>query len=233
MKNNTSDSSPRKHPMPLVRVDLVLLAVHEGQLHVLLSHRQEPPFQGQWGLPGGVLRIDLDASLEAAAQRVAQERLGRPLSNLVQIVAVGGADRDPRAPWAMTVVYASVVSVNMATTPGKRVQALAWKPIDERDTSGPMAFDHSRLVALAVERVRAEVRDLRFPKGSIPDEFTLRELQSISEAILGETLDKVTFRRRMDAAQLVEPVAGVMRGGAHRPAQVYRLSTILSHRLAG
>lgn len=224
MKTHTSDLSPSKHPMPLVRVDLVLLAVHEGQLHVLLSQRQELPFQGQWGLPGGVLRIDLDASLEAAAQRVAQERLGRPLSNLAQVVAVGGADRDPRAPWAMTVVYASVVSVDLATTPGKRVQALEWKPIEQRDASGPMAFDHSRLVALAVERVRAEVRDLRFPKGSIPDEFTLPELQYISEAILGETLDKVTFRRRVDAAQLVEPVAGVMRGGAHRPAQVYRLA---------
>jgi 8-oxo-dGTP diphosphatase len=172
-----------------------------------------------------VLRIDLDASLEDAAQRVAQERLGRGLSNLAQVVTVGGPDRDPRARWAMTVVYASVVSVNLDTTPGKRVQALAWKPVDQRDTSGPMAFDHSRLVGLAAEKVRAEVRDLRFPKGSIPDEFTLPELKSISEAILSESLDKVTFRRRIEAAQLVEPVPGLMRGGPHRPAQVYRLSS--------
>lgn len=224
MKSNTpTETAPHpRYPMPLVRVDVVLLAVHEGQLHALLSHRKEEPFQGQWGLPGGVLRIDLDASLEAAAQRVAQERLGRSLSNLTQVVSVGGADRDPRASWAMTVVYTSLVSTDMPTTPGKRVQALAWKPIEKIETDGPLAFDHAALIHLAVEKVRSNVRDFRFPEGSIPDEFTLPELQSISEAILGQHLDKVTFRRRIEAARLVEPVPGVMRGGAHRPAQVYR-----------
>ena len=225
MKSNTPTEVPQAvhYPMPLVRVDLVLLAVHEGQLHVLLSQRQEAPFKDQWGLPGGVLRIDLDASLEAAAQRVAHERMGRSLSNLTQVVSVGGANRDPRAPWAMTVVFTSLISVDLPTSPGKRVQALAWKTIEQMDAEGPLAFDHATLIRLAVERVREGVRDFRFPEGSIPDDFTLPELQSISEAILGQHLDKVTFRRRIEAAQLVEPVAGIMRGGAHRPAQVYRL----------
>lgn len=227
MKNNTSTQThPHpQYPMPLVRVDVVLLAVHEGQLHVLLSHRKEAPFQGRWGLPGGVLRIDLDASLEAAAQRVAQERLGRSLSNLTQVVSVGGADRDPRAPWAMTVVYTSLVSADMPRTPGKRVQALAWKMVEQIESDGPLAFDHAALIRLAAEKVRSDVRDIRFPEGSIPHDFTLPELQSISEAILGQHLDKVTFRRRIEAARLAEPVPGVMRGGAHRPAQVYRLAS--------
>lgn len=227
MKSDTPTVSPETplYPMPLVRVDLVLLAVHEDQLHVLLSQRQEAPFKGDLGLPGGVLRIDLDASLEAAAQRVAQERMGRSLSNLAQVVSVGGADRDPRAPWAMSVVYASLVSVDLHTTPGKRVQALAWKSIEQIDTDGPLAFDHATLIQLATERVRADVRDFRFPKGSIPEEFTLPELKSISEAILGESMDKVTFRRRIEAARLVDPVPSVMRGGAHRPAQVYKLAS--------
>lgn len=213
------------YPMPLVRVDLVLLALSTDQLHVLLSQRQEAPFKGQWGLPGGVLRIDLDASLEAAAQRVAQERLGQSLRNIAQVVSVGGANRDPRAPWAMTVVYVSLVSVDLHTTPGKRVQALAWKNIEELNAADPLAFDHAKLIQLAVDRVRSNVRDFRFPEGSIPEEFTLPELKSISDTILGERLDKVTFRRRIEAAQLVEPVTGVMRGGAHRPAQVYRLAS--------
>lgn len=223
MKSHTpTETAPYpQYPMPLVRVDVVLLAVHEGQLHALLSHRKEAPFQDRWGLPGGVLRIDLDDSLEAAAQRVAQERLGRSLSNLTQVLSVGGVDRDPRAPWAMNVVYTSLVSADIPTTPGKRVQALAWKPIEEMETDGPLAFDHAALIRMAVEKVRSDIRDFRFPEGSIPDDFTLPELQSICEAILGQHLDKVTFRRRIEAAQLVKPVPGVIRGGAHRPAQVY------------
>ena len=208
--------------MPLVRVDLALFALKDGQMHVLLSKRQEEPFKKQWGLPGGVLRIDLDSSLEAAAQRVANERLGRSLCNLAQVVSVGGAGRDPRASWAMSVLYTSLVSVNLQTSPGKRVQALAWKPIGEIKGEDPLAFDHAALIQRAVEVVRADIRDFRFHKGSIPEEFTLPELKSISEAILGESLDKVTFRRRIEAARLLEPLTGVVRGGAHRPAQVYR-----------
>jgi 8-oxo-dGTP diphosphatase len=210
------------YPMPLVRVDLVVLSVGSGGLQVLLSHRKEAPYRGKWGLPGGVLRIDLDTSLEAAAQRVAQERLGRALPNLSQVAAVGGAQRDPRAPWAMSVVYASLVAPSLETIPGKRVQELAWRYIDALGAPGPLAFDHQTLIETAVARVRADVRDFRFPPGSVPEEFTLPELKSLSEAILGEALDKVTFRRRIDAAQLVAPVPGALRGGAHRPAQVYR-----------
>ncbi len=213
----------KTYPMPFVRMDLVVLAVWGDRLQVLLSHREEAPFKDQWGLPGGVLRIDLDASLESAAQRVARERLGRELSNLAQMTAVGGADRDPRAPWAMSVVYCSLVSPELDITPGKRVQALAWRPVEDIGSAQPLAFDHAGLIQRAVQRVRQEVRDMRFPKGSVPDQFTLPELQARSEAILGAPLDKVTFRRRVEAAQMVEPLPGVMRGGSHRPAQVYRL----------
>ena len=127
MDSTTIDGISPKHQMPFVRLELVLLAVKDGSLQVLLSHRKEAPFKGKWGLPGGVLRIDLDASLEAGAQRVATERLGRTLPNLNLVSAVGGAKRDPRAPWAMSVVYRSLVQADIETTPGKRVQALAWR----------------------------------------------------------------------------------------------------------
>jgi 8-oxo-dGTP diphosphatase len=209
--------------MPFVRVELVVLCVMDDRLHVLLSRRGEAPYKGQWGLPGGVLRIDLDGSLEAAAQRVAQERLNMHLPNLGQVAAVGGADRDPRAPWAMSVVYRSLVQADLEATPGKRVQELAWRPVDEVSAAGNLAFDHADLVQRAVDAVRREISEMRFPSGWAPEPFTYSELQALSEAVLGAPLDKVTFRRRMDVAGLALPLAGQMRaGGAHRPAQLYR-----------
>lgn len=226
MKRQSPSHSPgtARYPMPLVRIDLVLLTVIQGRLQVMLSQREKMPFQGQWGLPGGVLRIDQDISLEDAAQRVAQERLLRELSNLRQVVTVGGANRDPRAPWAMTVVYGSLVPPDLEVIPGKRVQALSWWPVDDLTETGPLAFDHSALIQMAVEQIRQDVRDLRYPKGVLPEHFTLPELQTYSEAILGSTLDKVTFRRRIVASQMLESVPEIRRGGAHRPAQVYRFS---------
>jgi 8-oxo-dGTP diphosphatase len=210
--------------MPFVRLDLVVFAVHDGQLQVLLSHRKEAPFKGKWGLPGGVLRIDIDTSLESGAQRVAAERLGRTLPNLGQVAAVGGVNRDPRVPWAMSVIYRSLVRPDIETTPGKRVHALEWRAVKEVIAAKDLAFDHADLIARAVEAVRQEVRDLRFPLGWMPVEFTLSELQAMSEAVLGEKLDKVTFRRRIDNTQEVQVLEGKMRqGGAHRPAQLYSI----------
>lgn len=221
---NNQESLEKRYPMPFVRMELVVLAVRDGVLYVLLSHRKEAPHKGKWGLPGGVLRIDMDVSLEAGAQRVATERLGRTLPNLEQVAAVGGAKRDPRAPWAMSVVYRSLVQPDIETTPGKRVQALAWRPVVDMVEASDLAFDHAALVAQAFESVGREVRELRFPPGWMPDEFTLGELQAMSEVVLGSALDKVTFRRRIENTQAVQALEGKMRqGGAHRPAQLYRL----------
>jgi 8-oxo-dGTP diphosphatase len=213
-----------RYPMPFVRVDLVLLCVRHGSLQVLLSHRKEMPFKNSWGLPGGVLRIDLDVSLEDAAQRVAQTRLHQVLPNLSQVATVGGAQRDPRAPWAMSVVYRSMVQSNIETSPGKRVQALEWRPVDEVVRANALAFDHAQLIGRAVEATRQEIKALRFPPGWLPEEFTLSELQAISEVVLGAPIDKVTFRRRIALSVEVKAREGRMRmGSAYRPAQLYAL----------
>ena len=226
MKSLEKNDVARKHPMPFVRLELVLLSVTGGDLQVLLSHREEDPFKGKWGLPGGVLRIDLDASLEDGAQRVSMERLNRPLPNLNQVAAVGGANRDPRAPWAMSVVYRSLVQTDIETSPGKRVQALAWRNVIDVIRTDDLGFDHANLIAKAVDATRQEVRELRFQAGWLPKEFTLSELQALSEAVLATPLDKVTFRRRMEVAGIAAPLEGKTKMiGAHRPAQLYSPTT--------
>jgi 8-oxo-dGTP diphosphatase len=124
----------------------------------------------------------------------------------------------------MSVVYRSLVPPDLETAPGKRVQALEWRSVEEAIGASDLAFDHAALVASAVDATRREVRELHFPVGWMPEEFTLGELQAMSEAVLGGKLDKVTFRRRMDSERVAVAVAGKMRqGGAHRPAQLYRL----------
>ena len=95
----------RKHAMPFTRVEVAVMALVDGGLQVLLARRAEAPHAGAWALPGGVLRIDLDGNLDDAARRVMRERLGVDLPFLRQIQAVGGPTRDPRAPWALSLVY--------------------------------------------------------------------------------------------------------------------------------
>ena len=217
-------ASERRYPMPFTRLEIVVLSVIEGTLQVLLARRAEAPQAGKWGLPGGVLRIDLDTSLEDAAKRVMQERLGLELPFLRQLYAVGGPTRDPRAPWALSVVYRALVPSDACSPqPGKRTAALEWRPADEASTNKALAFDHAAMISAAVECTRTEVEHMELPMGYLPEQFTLGELQTACEAILGRPLDKSSFRRKLADREMVEPVEGVVRTGANRPAQVFRL----------
>lgn len=211
--------------MPFTRVELVVLGVREAKLQVLLALREREPDVGKWALPGGVVRIDLDETLEDSAQRVSAERLHRALPNLTQVMTVGARERDPRSPWALSVVYASLVPPAFDPEAGKRIAALQWRAISTEMLGAELAFDHAELVRTAIDTLREQVAALRFPLGWLPAEFTVPELMRLSETILGRALDKVTFRRRLQAMALLQAVEGKMRlEGAHRPAQVFRLA---------
>src|SRR5690242_9781893 len=98
---NPTRPQPKRYPMPFTRVEVAVLGVLDGALHVLLAKRAQAPHAGKWALPGGVLRIDLDRSLDAAARRVMHERTGLDVPALQQLGAEGGPTRDPRAPWGL------------------------------------------------------------------------------------------------------------------------------------
>jgi ADP-ribose pyrophosphatase YjhB (NUDIX family) len=209
--------------MPFTRTELAVMSVVDGNLVVLLGQRAQAPHQGKWALPGGVLRIDLDIDLEAAVQRVADERLGVTLPYLRQLQAVGGKTRDARAPWALSIAYRALIPVE-AIDPqaGKRLDAIQWRSVDTAMADATLAFDHADLIRLATEATRSEIERLELPFGFLPEKFTLGELQACCEAILGRRLDKSSFRRRLDERNLLEAVSGEMRTGAFRPAQLYR-----------
>ena len=87
-----SDDYPRID----VTVDVVALSHVDGRLHVLVVRRGNPPFEGQWALPGGYLEVDED--LAPAAARELREETGIVLHpyELMQLAAYGAPDRDPR-----------------------------------------------------------------------------------------------------------------------------------------
>ena len=52
----------------------------------------------------------------------------------------------------------------LGTVAGKRVAALNWKNADEVQSENALAFDHTELIANAVDSVRRDIRELRFRK---------------------------------------------------------------------
>lgn len=97
----------------------------------------------------------------------------------------------------------------------------------------PMRFDHRRIAATAVQRLRAKIKYRPVIFELMPPEFTLTELQATVEAISGRHLHKQNFRRLVEGAELVEPTGATSAATGGRPAALYRFrAKILEERPA-
>jgi hypothetical protein len=84
-----------------------------------------------------------------------------------------------------------------------------------------MAFDHRRILATALGRVRGALRYRPLVFELLLPDFTLPELQQTVEALAGRRLHAPNFRRLVEDAGLVEPT-GAVRQTAGRPAKLLR-----------
>jgi hypothetical protein len=85
-----------------------------------------------------------------------------------------------------------------------------------------MRFDHRRVLATAIARLRAKLKYRPVVFELLPGEFTLTELQHTVEAISGRHLHKQNFRRLVEQGALVEPTGVVSTQTGGRPAALFR-----------
>ena len=85
-----------------------------------------------------------------------------------------------------------------------------------------MRFDHRRILATAIARLRAKLKYRPVVFELMRAEFTLTELQRTVEAISGRHLHKQNFRRLVETAALVEPTGETSTATGGRPAAIYR-----------
>jgi hypothetical protein len=86
----------------------------------------------------------------------------------------------------------------------------------------PMRFDHRRILATAIARLRAKLKYRPVVFELMPREFTLTELQRTVEAISGRHLHKQNFRRLVETTALVEPTGEMSTATGGRPAALHR-----------
>lgn len=85
-----------------------------------------------------------------------------------------------------------------------------------------MRFDHRRILATAISRLRAKLKYRPVVFELMPETFTLTELQRTVEAISGRHLHKQNFRRLVETAALVEPTGEMSTATGGRPAALFR-----------
>lgn len=222
---------PSRYPAFAVTVDVVVLTMAEGLLHVLLVCRGEEPYEGVWAIPGGFKRPD--ETLDDAAKRELREETGVDAAALLaQFGAYGDPGRDPRLN-VVTVAYVAVLRDVGAIAGGSDAAAAALLPVaDVLSGKIELAFDHLRIVRDAVERVRVELEVSGIAPAFVGTTFTLAELRTVYEAVWGVQLDAANFRRSLVADDgWVVPTGRRARPGAAggRPAELYRAGRAWRH----
>ena len=211
---------------PIVTADVALFTLQEQRLRVLLIQRANRPTPGGWALPGGVLKPEIDGSLDHTALRILANKTRVALPHLEQVATHSGPDRDPRGWSVTTLYYALLPSDQVPAVAGDKTESIEW--CDPERPGHRLVFDHRQLLAEALHTLRDKVARGALPLHLLPAKFTLTELQRACEAILGHELDKGAFRRQIkDAPQLVA-VEGEFLRGAQRPAQMYRAAVAFS-----
>ena len=203
---------------PAVTVDITIFTVRNDELNILLIKRAEPPFQGEWAIPGGFVKEDED--LEAAAARELVEETGVSGVYLEQLFTFGAPGRDPRG-HTVTVAYSALIpSDNLELTASTDAEGVAWFAIDKLPD---LAFDHDDILEVAHDRLVAKLEYSTIVFQLMPESFTLTELQHVYELIEAKEIDKRNFRKRILALGVIEPTGEEKREGPHRPAKLYRV----------
>lgn len=216
---------------PLVSADIALFSLVDGRLAVLLGRRENAPERNHWALPGGVLDPEVDASLEETARRVLKSKLCVDVPVLEQVLTVSGPDRDPRGYSVSTLFYALLPSDQVHALAGAKMNAVAWMAVDSLPPK--LAFDHGKLLEAAITALRDKVERRVLPLHLLAAKFTLSEVQSACEAILGREVDKASFRRILkDDPSLVE-LPGEFHRGPQRPAQLYTRAKSFAFNFSG
>jgi len=222
---------PASFPPFAVTVDVVILTMSEGALHVLLVRRGEDPFQGMWAVPGGFKR-PTETLDEAATRELSEETAVDAASLLTQFGAYGDPGRDPRMD-VVTVGYLAVLRDVGRVAAGSDAAEAALVPVsDVLNGRLELAFDHLEIVRDAIDRVRVELDVSGIATAFVGATFTLAELRTVYEAIWGIQLDAANFRRSVVTEDgWVIPTGRRARPGAAggRPAELYRAGKAWSH----
>lgn len=179
-----------KHPHPSVTVDCVIFGFNGFSLQVLLIERASDPYKGCWAFPGGFLNIDESAS--DGAIRELKEETGLTGAYMEQFHTYSDPARDPRER-VITIAHYALVRTS-EVCPGDDAAKACWFPLDKVPT---LAFDHALILKDALTRLRERIHFHPVAFGLLPEEFTMKELRTLYEAVFCVSFNQRSFERRM------------------------------------
>lgn len=218
-----------------IAIDAVIFGFHDNQLKVLLI---EYTRTGLFALPGGFIKDDEDVN--TAAMRVVSERTGLQDIYLDQFYVFGDYARYDPTPlktimkangavppdehWLLKRFisigyYALVDFTKVKPAPAAIFDSCEWYELNNMPA---LIQDHSKIVARALNALRLNLDRNLIGFNLLPQEFTLGELQTLYETVLGKKLLRPAFQRKILGLGILERIAKKWTGGAHKAPYLYR-----------
>ena len=213
--------------VPHISVDTVIFGFNGDQLKVLLLKMK---FNQQWFLPGGYMKKE--ENLESAAIRILRERTQLDKIFLQEFAVFSELNRSeetfkdfPDDLWHkkrfISVGYYALVNHKDVSPIGDELsESCDWIILDELESQN-ITMDHKKIIEKALNTLREQISYKPIGLNLLPEKFTLPELQKLYEAILGRTLNRGNFYRKIKNIGILKKLDEQRKGGAHKAPDLY------------
>ncbi len=238
--------------MPGVSMDCVVFGYHDQNLQVLLLRYKNTR---AWALPGGFLPRDRE--MDEVASEILDERTGVGDIFLQQFQTFASLDRG----WGSNALSRQVFEQLLKQWPKDQVPALkawlnqrfistAYVALVEAERVNPkpdslsaecrwiafdelpqLVLDHELIVRQALRFIQTRMNYLPVGRSLLAERFTMSELQSLYEAILGKSLDRGNFQRKMLKLGVLVRHEKRMTGAANKAPYLYSIDHEVYDRL--
>jgi 8-oxo-dGTP diphosphatase len=204
-----------------VAVDAIVFGYSKNAgVSVLLIKRKYEPFKNCWAIPGGFVLEN--ESFEDAVKRELQEETGVEVNYLEQLYSFGEPNRDPRQRVISVAYFALVNSTHFsalkASTDAEEAQ---WFPINKLPA---LAFDHKKILQVAIDRVRAKVRYEPIGFELLDKQFAFSDLEKLYSILLNRPIDRRNFTKKILSLDILEDTGTLVYTGVGRPSKVYQFN---------
>lgn len=194
-----------------------LFTVDRGVVKVLLIKRKNNPYKDKWALVGGALYNNED--LLDGLKREIFEKTGIKDIPLSLVDVHGKLDRSP-VMRMVAVSYLGVIDINSVNILKETLKTsnADWFSIDDIPE---LAYDHEEILDSCFKALRKKILNSNILASLFPHGFTMPEIQKTYEAILGVSLDRRNFRRKLLSLDLIEDSGEEVRFEGNKPAKLY------------
>ena len=244
MKQSIKKQPPsNKEFLPHLAFDSVIFGFNGKQLKILLLEYHNTDY---FALPGGFVKRD--ENVDDAVKRGLRERTGlediyleqfytfgdvsRPAPDVMQTILKNNGYQVNKDYWMfdrfVSIGYYALINYEKVNPlPDELSDSINWYSLDQLPA---LMMDHEQIVDKALQTLRANLDTKLVGINLLPQKFTMKDLQKVYEAVLGQKLRRTSFQRKMLSKELLVRHEKLFGGGAHKAPYLYSFKSIKGKR---